>query len=46
MIPTEALNPMGFGNLGMTVAYLDSTKKVAQSASPEKKETDNKNETK
>ncbi|MDE1763669.1 MAG: slipin family protein [Thaumarchaeota archaeon] len=42
MIPTEALNPMGFGNLGMTVAYLDSTKKAAQSVGAEKKESENK----
>lgn len=40
MIPTEALNPMGFGNLGMTVAYLDSTKKAAQSVGAEKKESE------
>lgn len=39
MIPTEALNPMGFGNLGMTVAYLDSTKKAAQSVSQKNDET-------
>jgi regulator of protease activity HflC (stomatin/prohibitin superfamily) len=44
MIPTEALNPMGFGNLGMTVAYLDSTKKAAQSVGPEKKDSDTKKE--
>ena len=43
MIPTEALNPMGFGNLGMTVAYLDSTKKAAQSVS-QKKDTETKKE--
>ncbi len=42
MIPTEALNPMGFGNLGMTVAYLDSTKKAAQKVGAEKKEPDKK----
>jgi regulator of protease activity HflC (stomatin/prohibitin superfamily) len=34
MIPTEALNSMGFGNLGLTLAYLDGIKKAAkQSAS-------------
>jgi regulator of protease activity HflC (stomatin/prohibitin superfamily) len=43
MIPTEALNPMGFGNLGMTVAYLDSTKKAAQSVNTEKKQSETKN---
>lgn len=29
MIPSETLNSMGFGNLGMTLAYLESTKKAA-----------------
>jgi regulator of protease activity HflC (stomatin/prohibitin superfamily) len=29
MIPSESLNSMGFGNLGMTLAYLESTKKAA-----------------
>lgn len=29
MIPSETLNTMGFGNLGMTLAYLESTKKAA-----------------
>ncbi|MGI0011142.1 MAG: hypothetical protein ACREAE_07065 [Nitrosopumilaceae archaeon] len=38
MIPSESLNSMGFGNLGMTVAYLESTKKAAQSSSSEKQE--------
>ena len=34
MIPSETLNSMGFGNLGMTLAYLENTKKAAaQSAS-------------
>ncbi len=42
MIPTEALNPMGFGNLGMTVAYLDSTKKAAQSMNTEKQQSETK----
>jgi hypothetical protein len=29
MIPSESLNSMGFGNLGMTPAYLENTKKAA-----------------
>lgn len=29
MIPSESLNSMGFGNLGSTIAYLESTKKAA-----------------
>ena len=29
MVPSETLNSMGFGNLGMTLAYLESTKKAA-----------------
>jgi regulator of protease activity HflC (stomatin/prohibitin superfamily) len=29
MVPSEALNSMGFGNLAMTVAYLENTKKAA-----------------
>jgi hypothetical protein len=29
MIPSESLNSMGFGNLGMTLAYLEKTKKAA-----------------
>ncbi len=29
MIPSESLNSMGFGNLGMTLAYLESTKSAA-----------------
>jgi regulator of protease activity HflC (stomatin/prohibitin superfamily) len=35
MIPSEALNSMGFGNLGMTLAYLDNTKKAAAQSSTE-----------
>lgn len=31
MIPSESLNSMGFGNLAMTVAYMENTKKVAKS---------------
>jgi len=33
MIPSETLNSMGFGNLGMTLAYLESTKKAAAQSS-------------
>ncbi|MHB8546195.1 MAG: SPFH domain-containing protein [Nitrosotalea sp.] len=34
MVPSESLNSMGFGNLGTTIAYLESTKKaVAQQKS-------------
>jgi regulator of protease activity HflC (stomatin/prohibitin superfamily) len=29
MIPSESLNSLGFGNLGMTLAYLESTKEAA-----------------
>jgi len=29
MVPSETLNSMGFGNLAMTVAYLENTKKAA-----------------
>ena len=37
MVPSETLNSMGFGNLGMTLAYLENTKKAAaKSANPEK----------
>ena len=36
MVPSETLNSMGFGNLGMTLAYLENTKKAAKSAGPEK----------
>src|SRR5919205_156982 len=35
MIPSEALNSMGFGNLGMTLAYLENTKKAAAQSSSE-----------
>lgn len=34
MVPSEALNSMGFGNLGMTLAYLESTKKAASKSAP------------
>ena len=30
MIPSESLNSIGFGNLAMTVAYLENTKKEAK----------------
>jgi regulator of protease activity HflC (stomatin/prohibitin superfamily) len=33
MIPSETLNSMGFGNLGMTLAYLENTKKAAAQSS-------------
>lgn len=36
MVPSETLNSMGFGNLAMTVAYLENTKKAATAM--EKKE--------
>lgn len=35
MIPSETLNSMGFGNLGMTLAYLESTKKAAAAKRPD-----------
>jgi regulator of protease activity HflC (stomatin/prohibitin superfamily) len=41
MVPSESLNSMGFGNLAMTVAYLENTKKAA--ANTEQKENKNKN---
>lgn len=38
MIPSESLNSMGFGNLGTTIAYLESTKQaVAQQKSKDDK---------
>jgi hypothetical protein len=30
MVPSEALNSMGFGNLALTQAYLENTKKAAE----------------
>jgi len=30
MVPSESLNSMGFGNLGTTIAYLESTKRAVQ----------------
>jgi hypothetical protein len=30
MIPSESLNSMLIGNLGMTLAYLENTKKAAE----------------
>lgn len=35
MIPSESLNSMGFGNLAMTVAYLENTKKAAKGKTEE-----------
>jgi regulator of protease activity HflC (stomatin/prohibitin superfamily) len=35
MIPSESLNSMGFGNLAMTVAYLENTKKAAKGKTQE-----------
>jgi hypothetical protein len=41
MIPSESLNSMGFGNLGTTIAYLESTKKaVAQKSKEEAQSKD------
>ncbi len=34
MIPSESLNSMGFGNLGTTIAYLESTKKAVAQNKP------------
>lgn len=39
MVPSETLNSMGFGNLAMTVAYLENTKKAASTM--EQKENKN-----
>ena len=30
MVPSESLNSIGFGNLGTTIAYLESTKKAVE----------------
>ena len=35
MIPSESLNSMGFGNLAMTVAYLENTKKAVKGKTQE-----------
>ena len=35
MVPSESLNSFGFGNLGTTIAYLESTKKAAQTQKSE-----------
>ena len=35
IIPSESLNSMGFGNLAMTVAYLENTKKAAKGKTEE-----------
>ena len=41
MVPSETLNSMGFGNLAMTVAYLENTKRAAKSS---QKRSDNSSE--
>jgi hypothetical protein len=33
MVPSETLNSMGFGNLGMTIGYLENVKKASTKAS-------------
>lgn len=33
LIPSENLNSMGFGNLAMSIAYLENTKKAVESIS-------------
>lgn len=39
MVPSETLNSMGFGNLGLTLAYLENTKNAAaKSAASSKSE--------
>lgn len=38
MVPSESLNSMGFGNLALTQAYLENTKKVAKSVKTGEKE--------
>jgi len=39
MVPSESLNSMGFGNLGTTIAYLESTKKAASQRTPKENES-------
>ncbi|MDE1727406.1 MAG: slipin family protein [Thaumarchaeota archaeon] len=39
MVPSESLNSMGFGNLGTTIAYLESTKKAVQNQKPKDDKT-------
>ncbi|MDE2588948.1 MAG: slipin family protein, partial [Patescibacteria group bacterium] len=34
MVPSESLNSIGFGNLGTTIAYLESTKKAVAKDQP------------
>ena len=34
MVPSESLNSIGFGNLGTTIAYLESTKKAVGNKKP------------
>lgn len=38
MVPSESLNSMGFGNLALTQAYLENTKRAAKSAKVGEKE--------
>lgn len=40
MVPSESLNSMGFGNLAMTVAYLENTKKAATSKEQTEKDVE------
>lgn len=44
MVPSETLNSMGFGNLGMTLAYLENTKKAAAKSAASSKEQTQKKE--
>lgn len=41
MVPSETLNSMGFGNLAMTVAYLENTKKAAKTVEQKVEQTEN-----
>jgi regulator of protease activity HflC (stomatin/prohibitin superfamily) len=36
MVPSESLNSMGFGNLALTQAYLENTKKAAEKKAEKK----------
>lgn len=42
MIPSESLNSLGFGNLGTTIAYLESTKKAVAQQQKSKDEAQSK----
>lgn len=44
MVPSESLNSMGFGNLGTTIAYLESTKRAVQKEKEKQKDDDTKQE--